>query len=276
MAKQDIEEIIIETEEEKEEYLKFIKSSVEDGVYFKDALNWYFFRYVTPICDRTLLIFGAIIASVVLFFLYQMIDSALPLVEKVPVFVAAQDQSVSFPNIITLKPKKGEDGYDQEIKTVDEAVIKYLLTVYIKDRESYDFSKAEAEDVNRKFNRLKNLSSAEEYRNFQLIMSPDNPESPIKNFGQPVNKFANVESVRFIRKEAAGFANQAKIFLSNQIPSEAEVRFSTVLKTASDQGAKEEKERYLAKVKFDFESVKKDQKGSIKFTVNSYKLFKIK
>ncbi len=276
MAKQDIEEIIIETEEEKEEYLKFIKSSVEDGVYFKDALNWYFFRYVTPICDRTLLIFGAIIASVVLFFLYQMIDSAFPLVEKVPVFVAARDQSASFPNIVTLKPKKGADSYDQEIKTVDEAVIKYLLSVYIKDRESYDFSKAEAEDVNRKFNRLKNLSSAEEYRNFQLVMSPDNPDSPIKNFGHPVNKFAKVESVKFVRKEAAGFANQAKLFLSNQIPSEAEVRFSTVLKTASDQGVKEEKERYLAKVKFDFESIKQDQKGSIKFTVNSYKLFKIK
>ncbi len=271
-----IEETQVETDEEKAEYLESIKNSAEDGAYFKDALDWYFFRYVTPICDRTLLIFGSIIASVVLFFLVKMISLAYPLVEKVPVFVAAKDQSVYFPNIVALKPQKGKENYDQEVRTVDEAVAKYMLSAYVKERESYDFSKAESSDVNQKFNRIKNLSSSDEYRNFQLIMSPDNPTSPIKDFGQPVIKIAKIESVKFIRKEVQGFGNQAREFLTSKIPTEAEVRFLTNIKTTSETGVNEEKERYLAKINFVLEGINKDEKGAIKFTVNSYKLFKIK
>jgi type IV secretory pathway component VirB8 len=269
------EDIQIESSEEKAEYFEEIKASVEDKSYFKDALDWYFFRYVTPICDRTLLIFGAIIAAVVLFFLFQLIQGTFPLVERPPVFVAADDPSISFPNIVSLKPKKGTESYDQEIKTVDEAVAKYMLSLYVKERESYDFSKAEAEEVNRKFNYIKTLSSADEYRNFQLIMSPDNPDSPIKNFGYPITKNITVESVRFHRKEAHDFKEKMMKFILVEVPSEVEVRFSSVIKTRLDSGIKEEKQRYLAKIKFRFDGVKKDEK-TIKFTVSSYKLYNIR
>jgi type IV secretory pathway component VirB8 len=276
MIEKQTRNIIEEKEGTQEEHFAFIKSSVEDGSYFKDALSWYFFRYVTPICDRTLLIFGAAVGFVVLYFLYQMIQSAFPLVERIPIFVNAKDQSVYFPNISPLRPHSWQENYDQEVKSVDEAVLKRLLSVYISDRESYDFSKAEASEVNIKFDRVKNQSSSEEYRNFQLIMSPDNPNSPIKNFGQPIIKFSEVESVKFVRKAAKGLTNQAKQFLLNEVPTEAEVRFFTIVRTSSEKGNIDEKERYLAKVKFDFEAVKKEQKGPIKFTVNSYKLYKIK
>ncbi len=269
------EEIQTEINEEKAEYFERIKSSVEDKSYFKDALDWYFFRYVTPICDRTLLIFGAIVAGVVLFFLFQLIKSSFPLVEKVPVFITAKDPSISFPNIVSLKPKKGRENYDQEVKTVDEAIAKYMLSLYVRERESYDFSKAEAEEVNRKFNYIKTLSSAEEYRNFQLTMSPDNPTSPIKDFGYPISKNINIESVRFYRKKAHGLKDQVMEFISIEIPNEAEVRFSSTLKTILDSGVKEEKKRHLAKIKFRFNGVKKDEK-TIKFAVSSYKLYNIR
>lgn len=269
------QETQVENNENDAEYFAFVKESVEKKTYFKDALDWYFFRYVTPICDRTLLIFGAIIASVVLFFLFQLIKTSFPLVEKVPVFIAADDPSVSFPNIVALKPKKGKEGYDQEIKTVDEAIAKYMLSIYIKERESYDFSKAETEEVNRKFNRVKNLSSSDEYRNFQLIMSPENPASPIKDFGYPVVKSVNIESVKFARKQVDSFKDKLVEFMSSNIPSEAEVRFSTITKTRTDTETKEEKLRYLAKIKFRFEGIKKDQK-TINFVVSSYKLYTIR
>lgn len=271
-----LEEIKAENSEEAAEYLGFIKESVEDGTYFKDALNWYFFRYVTPICDRTLLIFGAMIAAVVLYFLYQMIQSAFPLVEKVPVIIEAKDQTTYFPLITELKPKKGKPGYDQGITTSDEAILKFLISTYVDDRESFDFSKGETEDVSIKFNRIKNLSSPEEYRNFQLIISPDNPNSPINNFGQNVKKTVQIESVTFLRPEVKNFTDQARQFLTNKIPTDAEVRFSATQKTISDNGTEEDRTRYLAKINFKFDGVNKEQKGVLKFTVNSYKLYKIK
>lgn len=275
---QKLEEITKESQEEADEYFKFIKSSVADGSYFKDALNWYFFRYVAPICDRTMLIFGAIIASVVLYFLVQMVQSAFPLVEEVPIFIRAQDQSTSFPSLVALKPRKGEAGYDPSVKTVDEAIAKYLIATYIKDRESFDFSKAEISDVNDKFNRIRNNSSAAEYRIFQLIMSKDNPESPINYFGHPVSKRVEIESIKLVQKEAQNFANKAREYLSNKIPTEAEVRFTTVkiVKTVENNVPEETRDRYIAKISFAFDGVGKNGHEMLNFNVNGYKLYKVK
>jgi type IV secretory pathway component VirB8 len=275
---QKLEEIKNENQEEADNYFQFIKASVADGSYFKDALNWYFFRYVTPICDRTLLIFGAIVACVVLFFLVQMVRSAFPLVQEAPIFIRARDQSLYFPNLVDLKPKKGKAGYDSEIFTVDEAVAKYLLSSYVQEREGYDFSKAEVEDVNRKFNHVRNLSSANEYKAFQLVMSKDNPGSPINQFGQDVSKSVKIDSVKLVKKEAIDFADMAKDYLSYKLPSEAEVRFTAITKTTDEESEKmeEEKERYIAKINFTFDGIKKGEAGTLGFTVNSYKLYKVK
>jgi type IV secretory pathway component VirB8 len=275
---QKLEEIKNMDQEEVDEYFQFIKSSVADNSYFKDALDWYFFRYVTPICDRSLLIFGAVIAAVVLFFLTQMIKSAFPLVQEAPIFIRSLDQSLYFPNLVKLKPKKGEFGYDPEITTVDEAVAKYLLSLYVKDREGYDFSKAEVEAVNNKFNHIRNLSADNEYRSFQLIMSKNNSDSPINYFGQNVVKSIKIDSVKFIRNEPQDFGSRARKYLSIKIPAEAEVRFSAITKTADDNNEtlKEEKENYVVKIKFAFSGVKKDEQGTLNFTINSYKLYKVK
>src|SRR3989338_2411649 len=275
---QKLEEIKNEDSEQAKEYFNFIKSSVADGSYFKDAVNWYFFRYVTPICDRTLLIFGAMIAAVVFYFLWQMIQGAFPLVVQEPVFIRAKDQSKIFPSLVALKPKKSQADYDQAIKTVDEAVLKYLLSVYVEDRESYDFSKARIEDVNQKFNRIRNTSMESEYKNFQLIMSKDNPASPIHNFGQNVIKKITIDSVHFVKIGTQYFAARALQYLSNDIPKEAEIRFSAITTTIDAYGeAKYNRESYLAKIIFAFDGVDKNNKsGILRFTVNNYQLFKVR
>jgi len=272
----NIEEINQEEAEQAKEYSEFIKTSVADGSYFKDALNWYFFRYVTPICDRTLLIFGAIIACVVLFCLTQMIRSAFPLVEKVPIFVRAKDQSLYFPSLVNLKPTAKQPGYDRLIENVDEAVAKYLISVYVKDREGFDYSKAVVDDVNKKFNRIRAMSSGDQYRNFQLIMSKDNPDSPINKFGQNVVKNVKIDSIIFLRKQQKSFVDKARGFMSNQIPTEVEVRFTATTRTTTEDGASDNIESYLAKISFAFSGANKSKNDRIDFSVNSYKLFKIK
>jgi type IV secretory pathway component VirB8 len=273
-----LSELAKENNEEAKEYFDFIKNSTKDGSYFKDALDWYLFRYVSPICDRTILIFGAIVAAVVLYFLIQLVESAFPLVVEEPIYIRSYDQTQHFPNLVPLKPKKGQEGYDPEIKTVDEAYAKYLLSFYVKDREGYDFSKAEIEDVNKKFNHMRNLSSANEYRNFQAVMSKENPNSPIRNFGLNVTKTVEVDSVKFLRTEGTDFQSKARIYLSNQIPTDAEIRFTVITKTVNeDQETRAEKERYLAKINFTFDGINKDAKnGPLNFAVNTYTLYKVK
>lgn len=259
------------------EYTQFIRESVETKAYFKDALDWYFSRYVTPICDRTLLIFGAMLAAVVMFCLVEMINGAFPLVQEAPIFIRAKDQSIYTPNLIALKARSGEKNYDPDIKTVDEAIAKYLLGKYVQEREGYNYSKGVVEDVNTKFNHIKNTSSATEYRAFQALMSKDNPESPIQTFGQKIIKNIKIESVKFIRKNPQDFKSKAIDYISNKTPTAADVRFTAITQTQIDDVLKEDKQQYLARINFSLSPIEKKQtKENLGFSVASYKLYKVK
>ncbi len=275
---QKLEELKKIDDSQAKEYFEFIKSSVEDKTYFKDALDWYLFRYVAPICDRTLLTFGAILSIVVMFFLYSMIESAFPLVEKKPIFIASSDQSLYFPSLIPLKVKKGELGYDPDIVTIDEALIKYLISTYVKKREEYDYSKAEVDVVNRQFNYVRNNSTADEYRNFQMMMSRDNPESPLLNFGVNVSKTVKIDSVKLSKDKPDDLMEKTRSFFAASIPSSAEIRFTTTLKTVDDSGeSKENRQSYVVQINFNFSGVKKNSRNNdLNFIVNGYKLFKVK
>ena len=273
-----LSELAQEKNEEAKEYFDFIKSSVHNKSYFRDAIDWYCFRYVTPICDRTLLIFGAAIAAVVFYFLVQLVQGAFPLVVRDPIFIRSFDQAQYFPNLIALKPREGQKNYDPDLRTVDEAYAKYLLSYYVKDREGYDFSKAEIEDVNKKFRHMRSLSSAKEFANFQAVMSKDNPNSPIRNFGLNVSKTIEIDSVKFVRNDPQDLATKARLYLSSPIPTQAEIRFTAVIKTTNDnEETSINKERYLAKIDFTFAGVDKNTKnGSLDFAVNTYTLYKVK
>jgi type IV secretory pathway component VirB8 len=273
---QKLEKLRQEKNEEVLDYLEFVKVSATDGTYFKDALNWYFFRYVLPICDRTLLIFGALIAAVVAFFLIQMIRSAFPLREQIPVFVKARDQGSVFPNLFPIK-KLGYMDKTEGLPTVDEAVIQYLLAKYVVHREEYDFSQADIDKVNTKFTQVRNTSSAEVYRNFQLLMSKDNPSSPIQHFGHNIVRNIYVDSITLEKERAKDFSGKAKNFLLNKLPSKADIRFTAITTISSARMEKTENitERYLARVSFDFDPIGYNDKGRIKFVVRQYDLFRI-
>lgn len=262
-------------DQEIKEYLDSVKKSAADGSYFKDGLDWYMVRYVNPLCDRTIMIFVAIASLISLYCLYIIIDTAFPLVKKVPVIVRAKDQSLYLPYISPLKDKN-----DKTPITVDEAIAKYLLGIYVKDRESYDFRSGDIEDVNTKFARIKNNSSSLEYKNFQALMSKDNETSPINNFGLNVYRTVEIQSVVFITKEEtkADYYSKLKNFLVAKIPTQAEVRFTQITKTVLENGvADEQRENYLARIDFNFAGADRDAKtGVLDFTVNNYKLYKIK
>ncbi len=262
------------TQEEIElkEYHDSVKEAAVDGTYFKDALDWYLSRYVSPLCDRTVMIFVAIIGAVSLFFLIQIISGLFPLVEKVPIVIHAKDQSLYSPFIKVLRTDKNKN------LTVDDAIAKYLLSIYVNDRESYDYRKSEVEDVNRKFNRIKNTSSYAEYKNFQLFMSKDNADSPLNEFGRNIFRTVEIQDVAFIKSQQQDYYLKLKTFFVNILPTEAEVRFAMITHVFDESNNETtQKTYYLAKIKFTFSGADRDAKtGVMNFTVNSYKLYKIK
>lgn len=268
-----------QNEDNYQEILRDVKESVEDKTYFKDALEWYFFRYLTPVCDRTLLLISGIISVMVMTLLFQMIQNTYPLVEEFPIFYKPTDQSLYVPKLVQLKTRKiGVETEDQKQQTVDESVLKYLLSYYIRIREGFDFKDAQIAKVNKKFNAIKNLSSPTEYKKFQTFMNRDNPSSPLRFFGQSVEKVVNIESLEFIRKVPKNFAEKAKEFIVASIPTKAQVRFSTVTtKTNVNTGeVTQKKDFFVVRLDFYFAGIDKDHEGPLNFEVTNYELFRVK
>lgn len=269
----EVTESVKEENKKNSEYHDFVKKSVEDGSYFEDSFDWYCLRYVSPLCERTILIIAAVISLVVLFYIYGLVKMMFPLVQSFPITIKAKDQSLYFPHLTALEL---QDEYKNSI-TVDEAIAKYLLSIYIKDREGYDYSKEEISDVNIKFNRLKNTSSSAEYKKFQLFMSDSNPNSPIYNFGKNTIRKIEIKSVSFPVSNSDSFAKKAKNFLNIRVPTVAEVSFTATTISTIDDVVKKESNNFVAKVGFSFLPISKGEKGkSINFMVNDYQLFKVK
>ncbi len=257
-----------------------IKAKVEDGEYFKDALDWYFFRYLTPICDRTLLILSGAIFTIIILLIIEMIENTYPLVETFPIFYEAKDQANYNTKLIQLKTARISNDFIEEDRqlSVDESVAKYLISHYIKEREGFNFKTAEISDVNTKLSKMQNLSSAQEYKNFLAFIDRSNSLSPLNFFGQNVEKRIEIESFNYIRKSPKNLAEKAKEYIATSMPSRAEVKFSAeTIKVNVETGETvRKKELFLVKIGFFFAGIDKDNVGNLEFIVNDYQLFRVK
>ena len=260
---------MLQDPQQQKEYNKFIKESVENGSYFKDALEWYMFRYVNPFCERTILLIVAAIAIFVTYNLFFTIKNMLPIKEQLPIIIKAKDEAVYFPVIKKLRDSKN-------IRTVDEAIAKYLLIRYLKEREEYDFRRSDIEAVNTKFNIIKNNSSPEEYRDFQSFMNENNPNSPIINFGKNVTRNINIDSFDFKRIQINNFIDKTRDFISLEIPTEAEVKYEAITTVNGNPTS----QTFLNRIFFKFEGVsakdKEVKNKKLNFTVTDYKIYLVK
>lgn len=273
MSESDLKNQQKESMKEHGDYHEFIKSAVADRSYFKDGLDWYMLNYVNPVVDRTIMVVVSVFASVALYFLVQIISSAFPLVEEVPVVIRDYDASIYRPKIYDLYERYGHEN----VQNVDEAVSRYLLTNYVVERESFDFRDSNVGRVNAKFSKIKNNSSFAEYKNFQIFMSRDNANSPINSFGRNIYQTVKVTGVEFLRNENTGYERFKAMFRTN-IPKKANIKFSTFLhKMNSDGKMVSKRQDYLVKVDFSFAGLDRNaKKGVLNFVVNEYKLFKVK
>ena len=268
----------LEEDEIKSEYNEFIKESVLNGQYFKDARDWYIFRYITPICDRALLATMIIVIFCTLYTIKIIGESIFPLVVAQAIFIPPNDPTIYETKLTKIKPKKNEANFDAEVQTFDESILKYLIVNHIKDRESFDFRKGRIEDVNKKFSHIKNNSTFREYKNFQAIMSKDNKNSPIHFFGKNVIKNITINSIKFKRREGKNAIEKALFYITNSPPLEADVDFTSTTISTNDMNEKDYKyERFLVKLKYDYQQIfKNDRQSSVGFTINRYSLYRMK
>ncbi|MFZ9181174.1 MAG: VirB8/TrbF family protein [Rickettsiales bacterium] len=270
--------VISKDQEIEAEYNEFIRDSIHTSKYFDDAKDWYFFRYISPICDRTYLFIAISVLTILMFIIYQINLAIFPLRIVQPIYIQAKDDIGPYDvNLVKIKPKKGEANYDANIQNFDDSVIKFLLVKYIKDREEFDFRKGNVTDLNLKFSVVKNNSSFLEYKNFQKIMSKENRSGPIQYFGKNYFKTVRINNIKFYRKEPTNIAQKLLYFIISPIPYQADIRFQGILHYIDDFGNNISTiENFLAKINYEYQPIyKNDFQPNLNFMVNKYILYKI-
>lgn len=257
------------TEEINEEYKTFVKESVDDGSYFKDAFDWYAISYILPIAERSFFMFLSILSALIVYVLISIFSSVLPLTEEVPIVIKAKDSARYKPIISSIKNK-------DEAETLDETVLRFLAINFVKDREEHNYKKANIKEYNKKLDRMKNNSSIEVYDDFKKFMSKSNPDSPIHFFGKNVERKIIVDSFTFEKVKKTGVMDRLRGFLVLEAtPSKAYVNYT--LQTILPDKTVNEKRK--ARMGFKFSGVEFDEKNNkylpLKFTVTEYKNYNV-
>jgi len=244
-----------------------IGEAIEDGSYFKEGMKWYSTEYILPFKERAFFILLSIISVFVTYLFIIIISSTLPLSERVPIIIKAKDTAVSRPIINSLKNK-------EEAKSTEEAVLRFILINYVKEREEHNYKRADIKEVNVKLGKIKNNSSIDVFEDFKDFMGKSNPSSPIHFFGKNVERIIEVKKVAFVQVKKITIFDKMKGFLAmDSLPTKAYIDYTvkTILPTRTIN------EERRIETTFKFNGVNKDRKTKkflpLQFIVTEYKKF---
>ncbi len=183
-----------------------IAERIEDGTYFEEARKWYNQIYISPISERIsfIIITGFSIFIFIVAFLALLY--LLPIKPRIPFVYHAKDMFHETPRMERLK-KASEPP--------NPSLVNYYLGTYVEMRESY----SEATYVlNQNF--VKEYSDPRVFNEYFRMTSPNNPRSPIRQYGQYSKIGAVVRGIKYDRTTE---------------PARAIVRFSTIIVEPSDK-----------------------------------------
>jgi type IV secretion system protein VirB8 len=254
-------------EELEKEHDNFIKESVEDGRYFKDAMEWYSLSYILPYAERGFYIILFILSVFITYLFFSIISATLPLEQSVPIFLTEKDSTAYVPKIKSLANK-------EEAKTTEEAVLRFIVINYLKEREEHNYKTANINDVNIKLDKIKNNSSIGVFEEFKEFMSKSNPSSPIHFFGKNISRNIKVKSFKFNEIEKLTIMDRIRGFLAiESLPTKAYIDYT--VNTILPNRVVSEKKR--VEIVFKFNGIKLDRKTKeflpLRFIVVDYKKF---
>lgn len=245
---------------------EIVAKKMQDKTYFKDGLNWYFSRYLSPISERAnllVIVFILLFSSLIVF---KIVKSTFPLKESVSIALSERDSAEYIPLVQELNADR------DKLDNVNEAVSRYLVKEYIVERESFDYSAGDIEVYNRKLFIIQNNSSTSIFKDFKESTEISNEKSPLKYFGKEITRDVEVIGFQYIRSKPKGFVNTMKnIFTINKASNRAVVVCKVVTKTLT----KTITEVKRVQVSFYFNGIQRSRENKkflpIKFFITEYK-----
>lgn len=158
---------------ESQETYQDIHRMIEDGSYFRDALDWYAFTYLAPIWQRSIAFFVCLFMLIAAIPVIISFDHLYPLSTRIPFVVWAKYSEDQYPTL-----KKLAENMDNS----EEMLIQYFIVNYIKDRETY--LPGNRADMRYREARVREASSRRVDREYNRFTSPKNPDSPFAVYGK--------------------------------------------------------------------------------------------
>lgn len=160
-----------------------VAKNVKSGQYFEDARQWYTYKYVGPVTERSTLLVMLVVMGLALCVVSYTFYALYPIKEKIPLIIKSHDAISSDPFIRPL----GED-----LMYPQKSLAEYLIRDYIENRESYNFEKREKYLL-----RIKNASSKQVFKQYTTEISITNPQSPVLVYQNGLRRYVEIVSIHF-------------------------------------------------------------------------------
>ncbi len=165
-----------------------ISSKINTGEYFEEARKWYFDKYLVAKSQH---IYSFIIAAVLCFSSYVTLKTAMinyePKTFPMPLYF--NNVTSSFLNISPLS---------QEGDSINISIARYMLTYYVKTRESYNPLKINPSNWFEYISKIRSISSRKAFNEFQSHIDPSvNPDSPIVLYKDSAERSIEVKNILF-------------------------------------------------------------------------------
>jgi type IV secretion system protein VirB8 len=223
-----------------------ITEKIRSGEFFQESREMYDFTVHDPMAERYLYLLITSLAALIFLISFIGMRGLYPLKVTVPFIVNSTNLVDEVPHIRSLLSYKGEDP--------SQAVLNFIITNYIKLREEYDI-----ENFDRNLSGVKSQSTEEVFAEFDRMVDPKNPASPVMLYQRHSVRKINIYSMKPSRDQA----NVLEVMFEASIEGRNEIR----------------KSRWQANISFNYSGVELDREtDTIKpfsFLVTQYKVKRI-
>lgn len=226
---------------------KDIARYVDQGDYFRDSLNWYCKKHLSPIPHWAYILVVALMLIYGAYTITMMFLQDLE-VKQYPLPIYSIDQVKYFPYIKPLSTEK---------EPINVSISRYLASRYVIARERYSFKELGTEEGQYTRNFVRAVSSGRVTYEYDVMINEENPNSPIVRYKSFTTREITVNKVELIGKW--------------DLPEKALVYFTA---TESSQDGEVVVNDFIAEMNFsitDLEAQRnKGESPNLRFTVTSY------
>ncbi|HEU5047223.1 MAG TPA: VirB8/TrbF family protein [Rickettsiales bacterium] len=161
-----------------------LTQSIEDGTYYAAARGWYSELFHSPIGQRSFYVIILVLAVLNLYFAFFAFTGIFPLSPRVPFPLYSQDVFNNIANIKRLASSSTEDR--------NAVVMKYMLSSYVANRESYDLKQYEL-----RYRNIWSESTPAVFKEYSYSVSASNPLSYYRQYADLAKRTVQIQSIAY-------------------------------------------------------------------------------